>query len=221
MNHHSQDDYSGDYFRSRFTVDTRRDAIWQEIVRYLAHPYIPPEAKVLDVGAGYCSFINQVQAAERYALDLFPQIGDYAAPGVKTFVGSCTHLHMFGDGQLDVVFSSNVLEHLTRLDTDSTLREILRVLKPGGHYIIIQPNFRYCYRAYFDDYTHLQIFTDIGLGDWLTARGFEIARVIPRFLPFSFKSRLPKAPWLARLYLQLPYRPLAKQMLIVARKPLG
>lgn len=220
MTHATQDDYSGDYFRSRFTVDTRRDAIWQEIVRYLSNPYIPAAAKVLDVGAGYCSFINQVKAAERYAIDLFPQIGDYAAPGVKTFVGSCTNLHMFGDGELDVVFSSNVLEHLTRADTDSTMHEILRVLKPGGHYIVIQPNFRYCYRAYFDDYTHLQIFTDIGLGDWLIARGFEVARVIPRFLPFSFKSRLPKAPWMARLYLRLPYRPLAKQMLIVARKPL-
>ena len=39
-------------------------------------------------------------------------------------------------------------------------------------------------------------------------------RVEPRFLPFSFKSRAPKWPWIVWLYLR-PVRPLAKQMLIV------
>ena len=47
--------------------------------------------------------------------------------------------------------------------------------------------------------------------------GVFLILLLPRFLPFSLKSRLPKSPYLVRLYLRLPLRPLAKQMLVVAR----
>ena len=87
--------------------------------------------------------------------------------------------------------------------------------------ILIQPNYYYCYRNYFDDYTHCRVFTHVSLPDFLAARGFEIERVTPRFLPFSMKSRLPRWSFLIWLYLRLPWRPLARQMLVIARKPLG
>ncbi|MCS6836458.1 MAG: methyltransferase domain-containing protein [Anaerolineae bacterium] len=211
-------DYDARYFESRFTPSAERDGIWREIAAYLQARYIPASAAVLDMGAGYCSFINHVRAAQRFALDLFPQVGQYAALGVEALVGSCTNLSRFADTSLDVVFASNLLEHLTRPDIEATLNEVRRVLRFGGYLILIQPNFRYCSREYFDDYTHLQIFTHVSLSDWLTAVGLRVVQQEPRFLPFSFKSRLPKWPWLARLYLRLPYRPLAKQMLIVAQK---
>jgi len=211
-------DYDSRYFESRFTPNAERDGIWREIAAYLQARYIPASAAVLDMGAGYCSFINHVQAAQRFALDLFPQVGEYAAPGVQAAVGSCTDLSRWADASLDAIFASNLLEHLTRPDIEATLSEVRRALRPTGHLILIQPNFRYCSREYFDDYTHLQIFTHVSLSDWLTAAGLRVVQQEPRFLPFSFKSRLPKWPWLARLYLRLPYRPLAKQMLIVAQK---
>ena len=83
--------------------------------------------------------------------------------------------------------------------------------------MIIQPNFRYAFREYFDDYTHVQVFTDRGMVDLLAAHGFTAERVIPRFLPFSLKSRRPTWPWLLRLYLRLPWRPFAGQMYIVTK----
>jgi ubiquinone/menaquinone biosynthesis C-methylase UbiE len=210
-------DYSGDYFQSRFVYDARREAIWSEVCAYL-QVFVPPEAAVLDLGAGYCSFINHIVAAEKHALDLYPGFARFARPDVKTYVAGCDNLAVFSDNQLDVVFSSNLLEHLTRTAIEATLAEVWRVLKPSGRFILIQPNFKYSYREYFDDYTHLQPFTHLGLADWLTARGFRVERVEPRFLPFSFRSHLPKARWLARLYLRLPFRPLAKQMLLVSQK---
>jgi len=91
------------------------------------------------------------------------------------------------------------------------------VLKAGGRLIVLQPNFKYCYREYFDDYTHRLIFTDVSLRDALVAWDFEILKVIPRLLPFSMQSRLPKVPALISLYLRLPVRPLAKQMYVVAK----
>ncbi|MCU7374975.1 hypothetical protein PEC18_30120 [Paucibacter sp. O1-1] len=47
--------------------------------------------------------------------------------------------------------------------------------------------------------------------------------MIDRFLPYTTKSRLPKAPWLVSLYLKLPFawRFVGKQALVVARKDIA
>jgi SAM-dependent methyltransferase len=207
---------SDEYFRARFVPDPGRAATWRVICRHLAR-WIPRDARVLDLGAGYCSFANAVDAAERHALDVHAGFAAFAEPGVRTHVGRCDDLGAFADGSLDVVFASNLLEHLAGEELEATLREVRRVLRTGGRLILLQPNFRYCVREYFDDYTHRTIFTHVSLADLLAARGFVVERVEPRFLPLSFKSRLPSWPWLVQLYLSLPWRPLAKQMLVVAR----
>jgi hypothetical protein len=117
-----------------------------------------------------------------------------------------------------MVFASNLFEHLTREELLTTLSGIRRILRPGGKLLVIQPNFRYAYASYFDDYTHIGIFTDISLADLLSTSGFHIDKVMPRFLPFSLRGHGPKWPWLLRLYLSLPYRPMAGQMYIACSK---
>ncbi len=47
-------------------------------------------------------------------------------------------LSAFREGSLDLVFSSNLLEHLP--DVEKCLREIARVLKPGGYAVHLLPN---------------------------------------------------------------------------------
>ena len=86
-----------------------------------------------------------------------------------------------------------------------------------GTLTILQPNYRYAYREYFDDYTHIAIYSHIGLADFLTANGYEVLTVKPRFLPLTVKSHLPVSPWLVRAYLASPIKFLGKQMLISAR----
>ena len=74
--------------------------------------------------------------------------------------------------------------------------------------IVIQPNFRYAYRQYFDDYTHRSTFTHVSLANLLRSKGLRMLRVEPRFLPYSMReSRLPVKPWLVRAYLRSPIRP--------------
>lgn len=205
------------YHQTRFSHVPGREQVWRVICRYLER-YLPPRAAILDLGAGYCSFINQVRAAEKHALDVFPGFVAHAAPDVRTHVGPCWDLRAFSDGQLDVVFSSNLLEHLSRTEAHDTLSEVRRVLKPGGRFVIIQPNFRYCAREYFDDYTHQFVFSHVSLADLLASEGFRVDVVVPRFMPLTLKSRLPHWPWAVALYLRLPVRPLAKQMLLVATR---
>jgi hypothetical protein len=53
----------------------------------------------------------------------------------------------------------------------------------------------------------------------MRSRGFFIEALCPKFLPYSMRKRgfLIK-PWLVRLYLSLPIKPMAGQMLIVGKK---
>lgn len=212
-----REDRQAAYYRTRFQPLPARDKAWQAICRYLER-HMPADPVVLELGAGYCSFSNHVSARERHALDSFAGFVEYAAPEVTTHVGTCTDLTRFADARFSVVFASNLLEHLTREELDQTMHEVRRVLQPGGRMLLIQPNFRYCFREYFDDYTHRSVFSHVSLADFVQASGFRIDDVQPRFLPLTFKSRLPAWPWLVRLYLQLPVRPLGKQMLLVATR---
>jgi SAM-dependent methyltransferase len=205
------------YFDSRFTEDPRRDAIWAHIVKYLSR-WIPGDAAVLDVGAGYCSFINNVTAERRVAADLYADLHAHAATGVETVRTSATDLRMFRDGDFDVVFASNLLEHLSRTDIDAALAEFRRVLKVGGRIVLVQPNYRLRPAEYFDDYTHLTPLSDRSLPDLLTASGYDVLEVQSRFLPFTMKSRGGALGFLVPLYLRLPIRPLAGQMLVVATR---
>ena len=207
------------YYGTRFSYDRRRDIVWSELCRFLQPRYIPADARILEIGAGYCHFINQVAGREKHALDVSVDVEGYAASDVVAHVQSCVSLNAFGDRSVDVVVASNVFEHLSRGEFDLAVGEIRRVLRGGGRLIILQPNFKYCYRQYFDDYTHVQIFTDVGLSDYLRSRGFGLVAAWPRFLPFSMQARLPVLPSLVRWYLRSPFKPFAGQMLIIAERP--
>ena len=127
-------------------------------------------------------------------------------------------LSEFDDGRFDVVFASNLVEHLDRDAADRLVDESHRVLAPGGRLILLQPNFRLAPGRYFDDYTHVSIWTDQSLGDFLRSRGWVVEAVFPRFLPLTLKSRGAGLTFLVPWYLRSPVKPMAGQMLLVARR---
>lgn len=208
---------SGDYHRSRLAPDKRRDTVWAALWRYFFRFRIDAEACVLDLGAGYGDFINNVVAHRRIAVDTWPDLAHQVNSGVEAVVGSVTDLSAIGDQAVDFAFASNLFEHLPQEMFVAALREIRRTLAPGGTLTILQPNYRYAFREYFDDYTHVAVYSHISLADLLRAHDWEVLEVRPRFLPLTVKSRLPTWPILIWLYLALPIKPLGKQMLLVAR----
>jgi SAM-dependent methyltransferase len=209
----------GGYFATRLSRDPRRQQLWKVLCGYLQSE-IPTSSALLELGAGYCDFTNNIQAAEKHVIDLSPDISQFAAEGVVTHEQPCWELAEFPGARFDAVFASNLFEHLTREELLTTLSGVRRILRPGGKLLIVQPNFRYAYKSYFDDYTHIGIFTDISLADLLRTFGFHVDKVVPRFLPFSLRGRGPKWPWLLRVYFNLPYRPMAGQMYIACSKPI-
>ena len=123
---------------------------------------------------------------------------------------------------LDRVFTSNFLEHLPNKATcDRVLQEILRVLKPGGKFVVMGPNIRFAYREYWDFYDHYLPLSDRSLAEGLQINGYDVEAVIPRFLPFTMAGKQPTADWLIRLYLALPiaWQVTGKQFLVIASKP--
>ena len=204
------------YFDTRLSYEPKRDAVWKPIVNYLQR-YILEDSRVLELGAGYCSFINQVKASERHALDKSDIIRNYADKEVQTHVKNCKNLRSLPSRSFDVVFSSFLYEHLTRRELDIVMKDLRRILTKTGILITLLPNFKYVYKHYYDDYTHVQVFTHLSFADYLVSHGFEIMEVQGRFLPYSFKSRFPKSPLLTSLYLRLPFRPFAGNMLVVAK----
>lgn len=205
------------YFQTRFQHDPRRVVVWREVCRYLER-FIAPGGDVLDVGTGYGDFINNVRARRKAALDLSDAVASHLAPDVEFKAQSCTEMPYPAES-FDAVFASNVLEHLDAAQARQMLGEAQRVLRPDGRLVLIQPNFKYCAPHYFDDYTHVQIFTHVGLADLLASQGFQVIEVQPKFLPLTMKSRVPKSALLVRAYLHSPVKPFGAQMLLVARKP--
>jgi SAM-dependent methyltransferase len=206
------------YFATRFAPDPRRAAVWRHLTRYLQR-YIPPGAAVLELGAGYCHFINAVEARRRVAVDASDEVRARAAPGVEAVVSDAlAFLRASAPDTFDVVFASNFLEHFEWSVLDGLIGEIRRVLVPRGRLALVQPNFRLAPGRYFDDYTHRTVFTDVSLCDWLEASGFRIVRCIPRFMPLTVKSRLGVLSALVPLYLRLPWRPLAGQMFVLGER---
>jgi SAM-dependent methyltransferase len=204
------------YFNSRYTFDSSRKKVWQAIAEYLQR-FVSADLPVLELGSGYGDFINQIKASKKYALDINPQAAGFCGPDVEF---RCSDLKIIDlpAGSIGTVFASNLLEHLDGDKLESLFSEIKRILRPGGKLILIQPNIRYCPREYWDDYTHVKAWSDVSLKDFIAAQGFKISKVEKGFLPFSFKSIFPKSYHLTKFYLQLKWKPFAKQMLVIAEK---
>lgn len=81
------------------------------------------------------------------------------------------------DQTFDVVTAVSLIEHLR--SPTMMLSETLRVLKPGGAFIAVTPNWRFSYRFFYDDPTHLHPYSDRSMGFLLKSAGFDPVAVVP------------------------------------------
>jgi SAM-dependent methyltransferase len=211
-----------DTYARRFAgQELRRKEVWQVLCQHFFQRWVRPQDSVLDLGAGYCEFINSIRAAEKFALDLNPATVSHADEGVTVLSQDVAKTWDLPSSSVDVIFTSNFLEHLeTKQCLVHCLQESARLLRPGGRFIALGPNIRYAYKVYWDYFDHYLPLSDSSLAEALAVSGFRPEVVIPRFLPFTMKGNAPSHPFLVRLYLSMPFtwRLLGKQFLIVATK---
>lgn len=195
-------------YSNRFSEEdiAAKRLLWKTLCEEFFQRYVREDAVLVDIGAGYCEFVNSIKAREKYAIDLNEDVKRFAEKGVRVFNREAASLDFLKGSSVDVVFMSNFLEHMKDKDSVmAVLKEAHRVLKPGGVILILQPNIRFLYNEYWDFFDHNVPISDRSLAEALEIAGFRIKELIPRFLPYTTKSRLPQGRFFVRAYLRLPF----------------
>lgn len=204
-----QAEYLQRLYANRFNPTQQRAkiALWKVLIHDFLQKYVPYHSTVLDIGGGYCEFINQIKAKQKVLIDLNPDAKAFAHSDVSVLNLDILHEDkhsLIPTHQFDIIFVSNFFEHL------HSKEELIKVLafchsrlKVGGSLLVIQPNFKYAYKEYYDFIDHYLPITDASLKEVLQAVGYSVDELIPRFLPFTTKGR-PSSPLLLKLYLKIP-----------------
>jgi len=211
-------------YRRRFSEEDKRAkaAVWKVVVEAFFQKWVKPADTVVDLGCGYGEFLNFLRAGRRIGVDLNPDSPTYLDKGIEFVQGSVCDLNFLDDNSVDFVFTSNLMEHLPgKREVEQMSREARRVLRPGGHFVMMGPNLRVLPGTYWDFWDHVVPITDRALTECLENLDFNITDCHGKFLPYTTRSAIPKAPWLVKLYLNTPlaWRFMGGQFLIRARKP--
>lgn len=101
--------------------------------------------KLLDIGCGLGSFVRFIKAKfpklditgidfSKFAIEKAKELDDR----ITYHVGNTYRMDMFKDNTFNYVIASEILEHLSY--PEKMLKEIKRVLKPGGMVVVSTPN---------------------------------------------------------------------------------
>ena len=157
---------------------------FKRLLKYIGLDHLSKPCKILDIGSGDGSFIKvcKENGHESFGLDGSKENIDFEKDRLK-----------FNDKTFDIITMLSVIEHIQ--NPTNILNEILRVLKKGGILIIITPNFKYCYKNFYDDPTHVRPYTEKSVDSLMKLHGFKNIKVVPMLInkpaffwnmPFSF-----------------------------------
>lgn len=181
--------------RVRFkTVKDYFEQVWERLPERLELPEfklrrrfllseVRPGDRALDLGCGAGSFTAELRDAG--AAPVGVEVAEAAVararaahPELDFRLAEIDGALPFNDQTFDLVWASEVIEHVA--DTEHWLREVARVLSPGGRLLVTTPNHpRLALAARgIDHYSepfgdHLHLYTRRSLGDALRGVGFE------------------------------------------------
>ncbi len=154
-------------------------------------------SKILEVGSGYGAFINFADNKGLLAYGIEPELSQAnISKDFLTLNGSNSSLIInsvgekipFPSNYFDVVYSSNVLEHV--MVPKQVVSEAIRVLKPRGYLQFVIPNFG----SWYDG--HYQIVWIPNMPKWLAK--FYV-RLYKRNTDYLDTLQLLNRPWLERI----------------------
>lgn len=190
------------------------DILAPEIVR-LAKKYIGK--KVLDVGAGSGALINLIPGA--IGIDIAPKDSKILKEDISQL--------SFKEESFDTIFATEILEHLDVETLNKGLKEIFRVLKNQGYFIITLPykedlkeNFTMCPKCgeRFHHWGHLHSFDEEKIKNILEKNKFKISKI--KILPLSFRAKhsiLKHFRWLLER-IGSSFKPFNLSLFVVAQK---
>jgi SAM-dependent methyltransferase len=145
-----------------------------KLANYLMQRYqMKTGDKFLELGCGRGDFLNAFAelGLETYAIDN----NDYFKKKLKTnnfFKIDMTKSKLpFEENSFDIIYSKSFIEHFYY--PEEIFKEVLRILKPGGKFINLTPDWKIIYKHFYDDYTHRTPFTVNSLRDIYLINGFK------------------------------------------------
>lgn len=124
--------------------------------------------RVLDIGCGLGAYVANFGrfTNEAYGMDVDPpRVQEGRRRGIGNLMLAAAEALPFGDGTFDVIVLNEVIEHVR--DDRATLREALRVLRPGGAVVIFAPNRLYPFETHGVYLGKRYVFGNIPLVNWL------------------------------------------------------
>ena len=133
--------------------------------------------KILDVGCGRCEVLTAFGqlGLDISGVDASERISSFAPKGISKLeiLDFSKEDFPFSDNEFDVIFTKSVIEHIH--DPTHFMKEILRILKPGGIFISLTPEWASQIKTFYDDPTHVHPYQPKGLKDLLILSEFKDA----------------------------------------------
>ena len=94
-----------------------------------------------------------------------------------------------------------------------------RALKPKGKIIALGPNIAILKGNYWDFWDHHIALSDQSISELFEIFGFNVVKIVPKFLPYNMVRVKKKPLFMVSLYLKIPlfWKLFGKQFLIIAR----
>ena len=146
-----------------------------------------PDWNVLEIGCGtglYSNLLRQDFAnfvATDVSHDMLAELNKNY-PEIKTMQADATNLAQFKDKTFDFVFCMSVLHHIDEGQRVQALREMRRVLKPGGYVAVFEPYARHPVPLLFQLIQGEPVFTRTYLRAMMAQARFDIQVVKPVLL---------------------------------------
>lgn len=195
--------FNKEYFESKGSY--KEEDIYKKLYlpKILENIKITSSSRILDIGCAFGYFLKiceETIGCETYGVD----ISEYAISiakktNSKLYVLDVDRgLSIFKDRYFDLVVMFDIIEHLK--SPYLVLKEVYRILKPGGYVVITTPNLNAIDRFLrkilgkektwhgFIDESHLYLFTPKSLTFLVSRLGFKIVKIdtpfhpLPRFL---------------------------------------
>jgi SAM-dependent methyltransferase len=160
-----------------------------KLVSYLVKSHqMAPGSRLLEPGCGRGEHLTlfKTHGLEVHGLDISSEAVSLS-PDLPIKVANLeVEKAPYEDNYFDIIYSKSFLEHLR--SPELFAKEAYRILKPGGLFLSLVPDWESQYKTFYDDFTHRSPFTLPGLQDFYLMNGFDGVSVKKfRQLPITWK----------------------------------